>query len=105
MGGEWSGKDEESVLSGAVMVKPLAVAFDHIVPMYTPNVSCLSVRPDYNDLGQTIVWALSDMAMLEQISRRAYSTAKEFSGYGRAVQHPFVVEGFAALLNNVLGIC
>jgi len=103
--GEWSGKDEESVLSGAVMVKPMAGAFDHIVDIYTPNVSCLSVRPDFNDLESTLDWAMSDLAVLERISRRAHLTASSFSGYGQAVKQSIVVDGFAALLKNVLDIC
>jgi len=103
--GQWSGKDDECVLSGAVLMKPMAGLFDNIVPMYEPNVSCLSVRPDYNNLESILEFALSHPAMLERISHRAYFVAKSFSGYGQAVQHPLVIERFAAFLRTTLGIC
>ena len=35
--GEWSIKDEEAIIAGAVVVKPAAAWLDAAVPIYKPN--------------------------------------------------------------------
>lgn len=41
--GDWTGKDEETIFFGSILVKPMCGQFEHVVPIYKPNVTCFDV--------------------------------------------------------------
>lgn len=96
--GEWSGKDEESVMSGAVLVKPGASWFTSTIPIYSPGKTCLEVRPDWSDLEEVLADALAHPEKLTAISQAAYKQASRFIGYGKAVQDPELVEAWGKVV-------
>uniref|UniRef100_A0A7S4T0C4 Uncharacterized protein n=1 Tax=Alexandrium monilatum TaxID=311494 RepID=A0A7S4T0C4_9DINO len=102
--GEWSGKDEETMLAGAVLLKPLASCMSHVMPMYKPGETCLDVRPDWRDLEVVIEEALSDTDRLQRIQQAALPILKQFFGYDKALQNAQAVSAFARLLSNATTI-
>jgi len=100
--GEWSGKDEEAILSGAVLVKPGASIFESAIPMYEPGKTCLDARPDGADLGDVLAGALarSNMGTLEQIQARAHASQRAFVSYGAAVKHEAVLKAWASVVRR-----
>lgn len=96
--GEWSLKDEEAVLAGAVLMKPGADILEAAVPIYTPNVTCLDVRPDWLGLEGLLKWALRDEDMLQNIQRQAYRAASGYRTYGAAVAQEDLLEKYAQVI-------
>lgn len=100
--GEWSGKDEESILAGAVLLKPGASFFRSAIPMYTPGVTCLEVRPDGVDLKHVLANALAqnNLEELERIQLKAHQVQAQYVSYGKAVRHGDVLRDFAELVKR-----
>lgn len=96
--GEWSGKDEEAILNGAVLVKPWAKMLVSAIPIYKHLETCLAVRPDWANLEATMVRALSDPAKLDLIRQNAHEQASRFVGYAKATSDTAMVESWAGLV-------
>jgi len=96
--GEYSHKDEEAILCGAVLMKPGAAVLEATLPIYTPNISCLDVRPDWTDLESRLATALANPGRLRQIQRTAYSAMQRFGNVDLAMRQEEVVSKFATLL-------
>eukprot|EP00746_Dinoflagellata_sp_MGD_P082456 gnl/MRDRNA2_/MRDRNA2_32741_c0_seq2.p1 gnl/MRDRNA2_/MRDRNA2_32741_c0~~gnl/MRDRNA2_/MRDRNA2_32741_c0_seq2.p1 ORF type:complete len:620 (+),score=109.48 gnl/MRDRNA2_/MRDRNA2_32741_c0_seq2:171-2030(+) len=97
--GEWSIKDEEAVLAGAVLVKPGAKVLDSIFPLYA-NDSCFDVCLDWSDLESVLETALSDLDGLQRMQTIAHQRLQGFFTYGKAVKHKAVLSQFAELVNS-----
>jgi len=93
--GEWSMKDEEAALLGAVLLKPGASLLDATPGLYVPNVTCLDVRPDWLDLETALEMALSDTKRLQQIQDTARRTLTEYEAQVRDGGPLSTVESFA----------
>jgi len=100
--GEWSGKDEEAILGGAVLLKPLASCMDHLMPMYASNVTCLDVRPDWRNLEAVIAGALGDLERLQRIQEAALGALRPYMGYNQAFRSSSAA--FARFLANATSI-
>jgi len=100
--GEWSGKDEEAILAGAILVKPLASCMAHLMPMYEPDVTCLDVRPDWRNLEAVISGALADPERLHRIQRAALEALQPWIGYNRALGS--ATDAFVQLLSNATSV-
>jgi len=98
--GEWSGKDEDAILAGAVLMKPGASLFEATIPIYRPNVTCLDVRLDWLDLESELRALLGDLPRLETIRSSAYSTIRRFSNYSSALLQEEALGKFEVLINN-----
>lgn len=101
--GEWSGKDEEAILSGAILLKPGASFFESGIPMYNPGETCLDARPDGKDLDAVLTAALakSNVKNLQKMQEHAHKVQSEFISYGRAVKQPLVVAQWADLVRRI----
>ena len=99
--GEWSMKDEEAILRGAVLVKPGASLLESSIPMYIPNVTCLDVRADGMDIVEVIVEALANPALLEKIQGAAFQALSGFITYGRAVQQEDMLRTYTTLVQRL----
>mmetsp|Transcript_176963 Transcript_176963/g.561843 ORF Transcript_176963/g.561843 Transcript_176963/m.561843 type:complete len:250 (-) Transcript_176963:401-1150(-) len=100
--GEWSGKDEEAILSGAVLLKPGAGIFESGIPMYEPGSTCLDARPDGEDLEAVLSAALakSNLPVLQKMQAHAHEVQHAYVSYGRAVKHPDVLQHWAELVHR-----
>mmetsp|Transcript_120451 Transcript_120451/g.335337 ORF Transcript_120451/g.335337 Transcript_120451/m.335337 type:complete len:331 (+) Transcript_120451:103-1095(+) len=100
--GEWSLKDEEAILSGAVLVKPGASLLESLIPLYQPGQTCVEARPDGEDLGEVLAGALANLTVLEEIQARAHGAVRGFVGYRKAAEHPAVLSVWADIASRLL---
>jgi len=98
--GEWSLKDEEAVLAGAVLLKPGAAMLKAAVPIYTPNVTCLEVRSDWAGLEEMLDWALSNEKRLQKIQQAAHKIAAPYATYAGAIQQKAILDQFAKVVKR-----
>lgn len=102
--GEWSGKDEEAVLAGAVLVKPLAASMRHVMPMYVNEETCLDVRPDWRNLEAVIVEALGNLSNLQRMQNAGIEALRPFVGYSNALRSPGAHDEFVHMLSNATAV-
>lgn len=72
--GEWSWKDFDAVRFGAVLVKPGVSLLDLGTGgprIYSPNVTCIEVRPDWADLEAQLAEALAEPRRLQRLQEAA----------------------------------
>merc|ERR1711968_215183 len=100
--GEWSMKDEEIVLSGAVLMKPAAGILDAGVPMYEPNVTCIDVRPDWVGLEEILVASLGNIPLLQEIQAKSHAVVGRFRSLERAIEQPEFITKYEALIKKAL---
>lgn len=97
--GEWSGKDEETIFFGSILIKPMCGQFEHVVPIYKANVTCFDVRPDWSNLELVLKAALSDVARLQEMQTKSWQAISPWIDPLHATQHPEIIQGFADMLS------
>lgn len=84
--GEWSFKDEEATLRGAVLMKPGAGFLESAIPIYHPNVTCIDVRPDWKGLEKILQTYLGNLPLLQKVQTRAHYESSRFRSMEHAVR-------------------
>lgn len=84
--GEWSFKDEEATLRGAVLMKPGAGFLESGIPIYHPNISCIDVRPDWKGIEKVLETYLGNLPLLQKIQRQAHYEVSRFRSMEHAVR-------------------
>lgn len=89
--GEWSLKEDQAILSGAVLVTPGASLLDSVIPL----------RPDGEDLFEVLVGALEKLTALEEIKALAH---KALRGFGDCWKpgHPAVLSIWAEIVSRLV---
>lgn len=99
--GEWSGKDEEAVLAGAVLVKPLSACTRHVMPMYDSSVD---VRPDWRDLEEALKLALGNKKALQKLQETGLQSLRPYLDYQAAWKNSRVLKAFTQMLANATSL-
>lgn len=76
--GEWSHKDFEAILHGAILIKPMNHVFKSYPNIYQPGITCLKCKVDYSDLPQVIDTALKDIPQLKKMQQTAFNLVKQY---------------------------
>eukprot|EP00191_Tetraselmis_sp_GSL018_P012542 CAMPEP_0177598062 /NCGR_PEP_ID=MMETSP0419_2-20121207/12104_1 /TAXON_ID=582737 /ORGANISM="Tetraselmis sp., Strain GSL018" /LENGTH=540 /DNA_ID=CAMNT_0019090393 /DNA_START=280 /DNA_END=1903 /DNA_ORIENTATION=+ len=85
--GEFANKDYEAVLSGCVLVKPLAHQLTAFPNIYKPGVSAVSVAGDFSDLGRVVLPLLKSLPKAQAIADSALGQLRKFSHPGILAEH------------------
>lgn len=91
--------DELAVVSGAVLVKPMAEV-EAAIEICSPQRTCLDVSPDWIDLDMVLTSALRNPGRLGQMQQAALQEARGGT-FSAALENPKLLETFATILGRV----
>lgn len=85
--GEFANKDYEAILSGCVLVKPLAHQLTAFPNIYKPGVSAVDVKGDFSDLERAVLPLLKALPKAQTIADNALQKLRKFSNPAVPAEH------------------
>jgi len=85
--GEFANKDYEAILSGCVLVKPLAHQLTAFPNIYKPGVSAVDVKGDFSDLEHKLLPLLGALPKAQRIADTALQKLRKFADPAVPAEH------------------